>query len=187
MDKDFIANILLVILAISLTILLIGTIYMEYKTSENEIKERSLAVTESKVQNATDKLNIKDNDTFMYIGFPKNRVDNKNFTFYSDKVCINFDNLVIGSYELKPSGSMYPMLYEGAEIIVEKVSENDIQKGDIVSYKDNEGKLILHRVVEVNSDSSGKFYIVKGDNNPVIDHYKVRYENIVGIVVAITY
>ena len=61
----------------------------------------------------------------------------------------------------------------------------EIDVGDIISYK-HEGLIIIHRVVSIGDDGEW-FAITKGDNNLEIDPYKVRFENVKGLVVGILY
>ena len=58
--------------------------------------------------------------------------------------------------------------------------------GDIVSYRSNElNGLIIHRIVDINEDSAGRYYILKGDNNNAVDPEKVRFEQIQGVVIGV--
>ena len=56
---------------------------------------------------------------------------------------------------------------------------NDIKVGDVIEYKKS-GASIIHRVLEINQDNEGNYYIVaKGDNNDTMDK-KVLEEQITG-------
>ncbi|MBI2146640.1 signal peptidase I, partial [Candidatus Woesearchaeota archaeon] len=43
------------------------------------------------------------------------------------------------------------------------------------------------RVIEKGVDDDGVYYLVKGDNNRFADPLKVRYADVVGVVVAVIY
>jgi hypothetical protein len=64
----------------------------------------------------------------------------------------------------------------------------DINVGDIVSYETEQiNGTIIHRVVETGFDSGGWYAVTKGDNIDNPDPFKLRFENIQRVVVAIIY
>lgn len=77
------------------------------------------------------------------------------------------------------SGSMKPEFNPGDIVIVKHKNKSDIQVNDIATFKDNEGNIITHRIVE---QLDGDGYITKGDNNNVRDAEVVKEENIIGKV-----
>ena len=85
------------------------------------------------------------------------------------------------------TNSMDPVLDETANAIeVVPTSADQIHIGDIVSYKDGDDT-IIHRVIGKGKDEEGFFFIMKGDNNPLKDPGKVRFDQIQRLVVAIIY
>lgn len=62
------------------------------------------------------------------------------------------------------SGSMEPTLAIG-DIIVIDTHEKKYQKGDIVTFLDDDGTLVTHRILSIH----GKEMITKGDNNNTQD------------------
>ncbi|EQK40486.1 signal peptidase I [[Clostridium] bifermentans ATCC 638] len=76
------------------------------------------------------------------------------------------------------SGSMEPKFYPGDMVITQHKDKSDIKVNDIVTYKDNEGVIITHRVIEETDEG----YITKGDNNNVNDADILKEENIIGEV-----
>jgi len=85
--------------------------------------------------------------------------------------------------------SMEPVLSANANALeIVPTSTDQIRVGDIASY---ESKLvdgtIIHRVVEIGTDSQGWYAIFKGDNLSQPDPEKVRWEQIKRVVVAIIY
>jgi len=84
------------------------------------------------------------------------------------------------------SGSMEPALKTGGLAFVEKVSQDevsDLQPGEIISYRQPRSQsLVSHRIVEVQSDDAGVFFITKGDANTEIDTSPVRAGDVVGKV-----
>lgn len=76
------------------------------------------------------------------------------------------------------SGSMEPKFYPGDMVITQHKDKVDIKVNDIVTYKDNEGVIITHRIIEETDEG----YITKGDNNNVNDADILKEENIIGEV-----
>lgn len=103
---------------------------------------------------------------------------------FPDRIVINITNASWGGYA--NTGSMIPTLdarANGIRVIPE--SENDIHLGDLITYVRNEScgdnctteEYIIHRVIKIDSDENGIYYILKGDANPISDG-KVRFEEI---------
>lgn len=76
------------------------------------------------------------------------------------------------------SGSMEPKFYPGDIIITKHKDKVDIKVNDIVTYRDNKGVIITHRIIEETDEG----YITKGDNNNVKDAGILKEENIIGKV-----
>lgn len=95
-------------------------------------------------------------------------------TTKSDKL---FEIIGYRSYTVL-SGSMEPEFYPGDMVITKHKSKTDIKLNDIVTYKDNDGVIITHRIIEETPDG----YITKGDNNNVEDADILTEENIIGEV-----
>ncbi|WP_299094230.1 signal peptidase I SipW [uncultured Metabacillus sp.] len=90
----------------------------------------------------------------------------------------------IFGYQLKTvlSGSMEPGIQTGSVIAVKLLGEEErtqLQKGDVITFKEDENMLITHRVIDVQSTNSGVQYTTKGDNNNTPDSNPVLAENVV--------
>ena len=72
---------------------------------------------------------------------------------------------------------MIPEFKKGDIIIIKKEKEYNI--GDIITFEDEEGNSITHRIIEKYED---EFYM-KGDNNNTKDEKKVTYSQISGKVI----
>jgi len=118
---------------------------------------------------------------------PKERINDDQITFYSDKVVIHVNKLKWRIYI--DSNSMDPLIDEGTKTIeIKPKSSEEIQVGDIISYEvDDYDYAVVHRVVEIGNDEKGIYFITKGDNLKFNDEDKVRFEQIEGIVVGILY
>ena len=74
------------------------------------------------------------------------------------------------------SGSMEPKFYPGDVVVIKHKDKTDIKVNDIVTYRDSEGVIITHRIIEETPEG----YITKGDNNNVEDGEILTKDNIIG-------
>lgn len=95
-------------------------------------------------------------------------------TTKSDKL---FEIIGYRSYTVL-SGSMEPEFYPGDMVITKHKRKTDIKVNDIVTFKDNDGIIITHRIIKETPEG----YITKGDNNNVEDADILTEENIIGEV-----
>jgi|SRR3989344_5843040 len=101
---------------------------------------------------------------------------------YDDKIVIDIKGASISSYA--PTGSMLPVLDKGSNgIRIVPESEAEIHIGDIITFN-QDNMLIVHRVIEIGSDSEGTYFITKGDNSPINDG-KIRFKDIKYITIGI--
>lgn len=115
---------------------------------------------------------------------PSNWISEDKIIVLEDRVILNIKEASLSNYA--PTGSMKPVLDFGANgIRIKPENEDDIQIGDIVSFK-SENKLIVHRVVEKMKDEKGFYFITKGDNNNFADD-KIRFKDIEYVTVGIIY
>lgn len=86
-----------------------------------------------------------------------------------------------GEVTFTPSGtSMMPMLHDRTDKVILKKAEFPLKKYDLPLYCRDDGKFILHRVVEARGDGT---YIMCGDNQ-WIRELGIRDDNIIGVVKA---
>ncbi len=119
------------------------------------------------------------------VNSPGDWIKEEQIEVYPNQVILNLQN----AHWLKftDTNSMDPLFDAEANVLEMPISQpEEIHEGDIVAYKAPEG-LIVHRVVKISSDEKGPYYLVKGDNNPLADPYKIRFENIRGVIVGIIY
>ena len=76
------------------------------------------------------------------------------------------------------SGSMEPEFYPGDIVITKHKNKTDINLNDIVTFRDKDGVIITHRIIE----ETPQGYITKGDNNNVEDAEMITVNNIIGEV-----
>jgi signal peptidase I len=75
------------------------------------------------------------------------------------------------------SSSMYPALKIGDKITVEPVEHNKIQVGQVVVFKSESGKMIVHRVVKKN----GYVLVTAGDSLRRFDS-PIHVHDVIGAV-----
>jgi signal peptidase len=80
------------------------------------------------------------------------------------------------------SGSMNPQFDTGSLIAVENTAPQDIQVGNIITFKNPEDQkmLITHRVLAVNNVNGKLNFLTKGDANNAPDTALVPAENLIG-------
>lgn len=74
------------------------------------------------------------------------------------------------------SDSMEPTLHRGDLICIQPCEMSDVNTGDVITFQNNYGVYVTHRVFEVNEEG----IVTKGDANSDIDAYVVNSNNFVG-------
>ena len=75
-----------------------------------------------------------------------------------------------------PTNSMENEIMAGEYILFVKTTFDDVNENEIVVYRANDGKYIVHRVIEKHED----YLIVKGDNNIAPDDEHVTKDMVYG-------
>ena len=121
------------------------------------------------------------------IASPLDRIAEDQILVTNEKIVINLQGAEWASFT--DTNSMDPVIDAGAHAIeVVPNSEDEIQVGDIVAYESEYADgVIIHRVVHKAQDEKGIYFVLKGDNNPISDPGKIRFEQIRKVVVAIIY
>jgi len=118
---------------------------------------------------------------------PSDHIKEDQIKVFPDKVVIKLEDASWAGFT--DTNSMDPIIDAGSnsiEIVPQNPSE--IKVGDIISYNaDFVDGIVIHRVMETGQDQNGWYCKVKGDNNAFRDPQKVRFEQIVGMVVAVIY
>ena len=81
------------------------------------------------------------------------------------------------------SGSMTPKIGVGSVVLVKKAS--DYRKNDVVTFAQSGRKnvAVTHRIVGIETDSTGAIYTTKGDHNEDPDAEKVLQKDVIGKVI----
>lgn len=79
--------------------------------------------------------------------------------------------------------SMLPALHPNDMIIIERVSIDEVQKGDIITFETHqEMGIVAHRVVEKFDHDGITALDTKGDNNDELDPWYVTDDDLIGKV-----
>ena len=79
------------------------------------------------------------------------------------------------------SESMEPTFYKDDLVVVKKCNLGELQKGDIITFKQDD-RIISHRIVSITKDKGEIKFSTKGDNNDVQDKEPVELQNVYGKV-----
>lgn len=96
--------------------------------------------------------------------------------------CMNkIEQVNIFGYEayIVTTDSMKPSISSGDVVIVKEVEEQELDKGDIITFTKN-GETNTHRITNIEEKEGEKYYTTKGDNNNVEDSEKVKFSEIIG-------
>lgn len=118
---------------------------------------------------------------------PANFVSESDLVVKEDYIMVKLLNARVSSIE--DTNSMDPLLDAGSNTIeVLPSSPDDLSSGDVISFfEPSIGKIVIHRIVDVDIDEEGWFAITKGDNNKLVDDWKVRFSQIKGMLVGVLY
>lgn len=76
------------------------------------------------------------------------------------------------------SGSMEPNISVGSMVIIKDVNPEELETGDVITFRVSDSTLVTHRVVENNVETQK--ITTKGDANDVNDGNPVSYSNVIG-------
>lgn len=118
---------------------------------------------------------------------PHDHVPEDKIHVYRDRIIVDLTGASWSTFA--DTNSMDPVLDTGANgIEIKPKSSTEIKSGDIISYKAQfTDGIVVHRVISTGFDGGGWYAIAKGDNNPTSDPFKVRFNDITGVVVGIIY
>ncbi|WP_051569425.1 signal peptidase I [Alkaliphilus transvaalensis] len=81
------------------------------------------------------------------------------------------------------TGSMRPMLEPGDMIITKNVAAEEIEVGDVITYRVDSYTLVTHRVIAIIEENGRINFQTQGDANNTIDQSLVTPEALVGSLV----
>lgn len=92
---------------------------------------------------------------------------------------------LLGGYKsfLIQSGSMEPSIMTGDIIIIHQSGQ--YKKNDVITFQNEEGRIITHRIAEINGKGGGMSFVTKGDANRSEDEGVVSLSSILGKVIYV--
>jgi len=81
---------------------------------------------------------------------------------------------------LVQSGSMEPSIMIGDVVITTKTRQYN--QNDVVTFRDNDGRTVTHRVIEIEETNYAPLLVTKGDANDTKDRHKINTDQILGKV-----
>jgi signal peptidase I len=89
---------------------------------------------------------------------------------------------IFNPFHVVASGSMTPQYEIGDAIVVKDIKTEDIKAGEVIIFSDPDktGDYIIHRVIGIEEASPARYFLTKGDNNPVADNWKVSSGDVAG-------
>lgn len=82
------------------------------------------------------------------------------------------------------SGSMEEEIYKGDLIFTKNIEPSRLKANDVIAFRDSEGTVTTHRIIELVSENGKTFFITKGDNNNTQDQNLVSFEDVEGIYIG---
>lgn len=79
--------------------------------------------------------------------------------------------------------SMEPKYPVGSVIYVKPVEADELQARDVITFRNRQGTVVTHRIVQVYGSGSGRSFQTQGDANNIPDGGSVPAENVIGKVV----
>jgi len=118
---------------------------------------------------------------------PYDHIPEDRIHVFSDRIVMDIENASWAGFT--DTNSMDPFIDAGSNSIeIKPASPDDVHVGDVISFRTPfSSGIIIHRVVEIGEDNKGRYFLTKGDNNPLRDPGKTRFKDIEGVVVGVIY
>lgn len=82
------------------------------------------------------------------------------------------------------SGSMESSIQKGDLVITKMTDPKTLKENDIIAFRDVEGTVTTHRIIELVENEGTNYFVTKGDNNTTQDLNLVEYDDVEGIYVG---
>lgn len=100
----------------------------------------------------------------------------------------NNEDVVPSIFGYKPfivlSGSMETEIFRGDLIIVKITNPEELKIDDVIAFRDAEGTVTTHRIIDIIEKDENKYFVTKGDNNSSQDQNLVGINDVEGIYVT---
>lgn len=78
------------------------------------------------------------------------------------------------------SGSMETEIHKGDLVITKIIDPKTLKKNDIIAFRDAQGTVTTHRIIDIVKNDGEKYFITKGDNNSSQDQNLVEFKDVEG-------
>ncbi len=78
---------------------------------------------------------------------------------------------------------MEPTIMTGDVIVI--TSQPQYNKNDVVTFKEGDGRIVTHRIIDIQEKDKAEVFITKGDANRSVDNNKITSENVLGKVTLV--
>ncbi|MBS3067435.1 signal peptidase I [Candidatus Micrarchaeota archaeon] len=114
-------------------------------------------------------------------------IANLDFLLSRDSLILKQSKLNLSS--VTDTKSMHPTITaEHTAVFTTNFDPERLQVGNIIAYRSTSFDLpIMHRIIEIQRDSSGVCYTVQGDNNPSPDPGCIKSSQIIGLIIGVIF
>lgn len=100
----------------------------------------------------------------------------------------NNEDVVPSVFGYKPfivlSGSMETEIFKGDLIIVKITDPQTLKVDDVIAFRDTEGTVTTHRIIDIIEKEENKYFVTKGDNNSSQDQNLVELDEVEGLYIT---
>lgn len=82
------------------------------------------------------------------------------------------------------SGSMETEIKVGDLILTRVIDPDTLKVGDVIAFRDEEGTVTTHRIIDLVEEDNKTYYITKGDNNNTQDKNLVEKKDVEGLYIG---
>lgn len=82
------------------------------------------------------------------------------------------------------SGSMESSIRKGDLVITKMIDPSTLKENDIIAFRDVEGTVTTHRIIELVENEGINYFVTKGDNNTTQDLNLVEYDDVEGVYIG---
>lgn len=82
------------------------------------------------------------------------------------------------------SGSMETEIHKGDLVITKIVNPKSLKKKEVIAFRDSDGTVTTHRIIDIVENDGEKYFITKGDNNSSQDQNLVKFKDVEGKYIA---
>ncbi len=79
------------------------------------------------------------------------------------------------------SDSMDNAIRKGDLIFVKNIDPSKLNKKDVIAFRDAEGTVTTHRIIDIVDQDNVTYFVTKGDNNDSQDQNLVEYSDVEGV------